>query len=169
MIQINFWNSSSIGRLACCAQPFGHIYFNTSVAYAVGLAIHLKVKEIGLYGCDFTYPDTHVAESGRACVEFLLGIAGANGAKRVIAGGWTRVDGGPVVAQSEVPVRAGDDEISLSARVQAMEHKLYPMVIGWFARGALRCRHEAVMIAGKRLGNPRASPFTEPAKRLKTN
>ena len=77
----------------------GHIYFNTSVAYAVGLAIHLKVKEIGLYGCDFTYPDTHVAESGRACVEFLLGIAGANGAKIVIAGDSTLLDASLTVGQ----------------------------------------------------------------------
>ena len=64
----------------------GNIYFNTTVAYAMGLAILLEVKEIGLYGCDFTYPDLHVAESGRACVEFLCGIAGARGAKITVAG-----------------------------------------------------------------------------------
>jgi len=50
-------------------------YLNTTVAYALAFALHLGVKEIGLYGCDFTYPDKHAAESGRGCVEFLLGIA----------------------------------------------------------------------------------------------
>ncbi len=70
----------------------GHVYFNTSVAYAVGLAIFMEVKEIGLYGCDFTYPNLHVAESGRACVEFLLGIAGQNGTKIIIASDSTLLD-----------------------------------------------------------------------------
>ena len=77
----------------------GNAYFNTSVAYAVGLAIQLKVKEIGMYGCDFTYPDLHVAESGRACVEFLLGIAGKGGAKIVIAGDSTLLDANMTAAQ----------------------------------------------------------------------
>lgn len=73
----------------------------------------------------------------------------------------SQVDGGPVVARSEVPIQAGDDEISLSARVQATEHKLYPMVIGWFARGELRCRHEKIMLDGKLLGKPRTITFTD--------
>ena len=73
----------------------------------------------------------------------------------------SRVDGGPVVAQSEVPIRADDDEISLSAKVQAMEHKLYPMVIDWFARGELRCRHEEIMLDGKLLGKPKTITFTD--------
>ncbi len=73
----------------------------------------------------------------------------------------SRVDGGPVIAQSEVPIRAGDDEISLSARVQASEHKLYPMVIGWFARGALRCRHQTIMLDGELLGKPRKIAFSD--------
>ena len=73
----------------------------------------------------------------------------------------SRVDGGPVVAQSEVPIQAGDDEISLSAKVQASEHKLYPMVIGWFARGALRCRRQTIMLDGELLGKPRKIAFTD--------
>ncbi|MFB3064599.1 MAG: phosphoribosylglycinamide formyltransferase [Gammaproteobacteria bacterium] len=73
----------------------------------------------------------------------------------------SQLDGGPVVAQSEVPIRADDDEISLSARVQAMEHKLYPMVIGWFARGGLVCQHETIRLDGKLLGKPRKIAFTD--------
>ncbi len=73
----------------------------------------------------------------------------------------SRVDGGPVVAQSEVPIRADDDENSLSARVQATEHKLYPMVIGWFANGGLQCQYEAIMLDGKRLAKPRKIAFKD--------
>ncbi len=73
----------------------------------------------------------------------------------------SQLDGGPVVAQSEVPILADDDENSLSARVQAAEHKLYPMVIGWFARGQLRCQRETIMLDGKLLGTPRKIALTD--------
>ena len=56
-------------------------YFNSTAAYAVAFAIHIGVEEISLYGCDFTYPNSHQAEMGRACVEFWLGMAYAKGIK----------------------------------------------------------------------------------------
>jgi len=56
-------------------QELGLPYFNTTVAYAVGLAIYEKFDEIALFGCDFTYANHHIAESGRACVEFWLRYA----------------------------------------------------------------------------------------------
>lgn len=58
-------------------HPFG--YFNSTAAYAVAYAIWLGVKKITLFGFDFTYPNAHDAEKGRACVEFWLGIAAARG------------------------------------------------------------------------------------------
>jgi phosphoribosylglycinamide formyltransferase-1 len=64
------------------------------------------------------------------------------------------LDGGPVVAQSVVPVQAGDTEKTLSARVQAAEHKLYPLVVGWFASGRLRCTGGMVTLDGKTLNEP---------------
>lgn len=39
------------------------------------------------------------------------------------------LDGGPVIAQSEVPVYPNDTEESLAARVQKEEHSLYPLCI----------------------------------------
>jgi len=57
----------------------GHAYFNNTAAYAVAFAVYLGVKKISLYGCDFTYPNAHDAEKGRACVEFWLGVASARG------------------------------------------------------------------------------------------
>lgn len=39
------------------------------------------------------------------------------------------LDAGPVLGQMRVPVRAGDDETSLAARVLQAEHSLYPRVL----------------------------------------
>lgn len=55
-------------------------YLNGTVAYAVAYAILTGVKELSLFGCDYTYPgDRHGSESGRGNVEFLLGIAVSRG------------------------------------------------------------------------------------------
>src|SRR5262249_21761719 len=43
------------------------------------------------------------------------------------------LDGGPVVLQARVPVKPGDTEETVSARVQKTEHILYPRVVGWIA------------------------------------
>jgi phosphoribosylglycinamide formyltransferase-1 len=64
------------------------------------------------------------------------------------------LDGGPVVAQVRVPVFARDTEATLSARVQAQEHRIYPMVIGWFATGRLAWRDNQPWLDGKRLTSP---------------
>ena len=47
------------------------------------------------------------------------------------------VDSGPILAQRELEVLPDDDEESLSERVKALEHKLYPEVIDAFAAGLL--------------------------------
>ena len=54
-------------------------YFNSTAAYAVAYAIIRGAKQISLFGIDFTYPDKHDAEKGRACVEFWLGVAASRG------------------------------------------------------------------------------------------
>jgi len=59
----------------------GHDYFNSTPAYAIAFAIHIGVEELSLFGMDYTYPDVHDAEKGRACVEFWLGQAHARGIK----------------------------------------------------------------------------------------
>jgi SAM-dependent methyltransferase len=59
----------------------GHDYFNNTAAYAVAFAIHTGAAEISLFGMDYTYPNVHDAEKGRACVEFWLGQAHARGIK----------------------------------------------------------------------------------------
>ena len=47
------------------------------------------------------------------------------------------VDGGPVIAQARVPVLADDTATTLAERVLLQEHRLYPLVIGWYAQQRL--------------------------------
>ena len=44
------------------------------------------------------------------------------------------LDGGPVLAQARVPVLPGDDDASLSTRVLAEEHQLYPRALASLVR-----------------------------------
>ncbi|BBV64904.1 phosphoribosylglycinamide formyltransferase [Kluyvera ascorbata] len=48
------------------------------------------------------------------------------------------LDGGPVILQAKVPVFDGDDEEEITSRVQAQEHAIYPLVVGWFLNGRLK-------------------------------
>lgn len=48
------------------------------------------------------------------------------------------LDHGPIVMQSVVPVRPGDDAGALSARVLATEHVIYPLSVRWFCEGKLK-------------------------------
>lgn len=65
--------------LADVINSCGVAYLNNTAAYAVALAVHIGVKQISLFGCDYTYPNAHDAERGRACLEFHLGVAKARG------------------------------------------------------------------------------------------
>ncbi len=69
------------------------------------------------------------------------------------------LDGGPLVLQSRVAVRAGDTEDTLSARVQATEHIIYPRVIGWLADGRLAWRDDQPWLDGKPLATPVVEDF----------
>ena len=49
-----------------------------------------------------------------------------------------QLDHGPIVMQSVVPVRSGDDEGTLAARVLATEHVIYPLAVRWFVEDELQ-------------------------------
>ncbi len=70
----------------------GRDYFNSTIAYALALAIQEGVESIALYGADYTFPDKHLAEKGRACCEYWLGVASARGIKIGIPGDSTMMD-----------------------------------------------------------------------------
>ena len=64
------------------------------------------------------------------------------------------LDAGPAVIQGRLAVRPEDDEQSLSARVQRLEHIIYPRAVGWFADGRLAWRESAAWLDGRRLAEP---------------
>jgi len=47
------------------------------------------------------------------------------------------LDHGPIVIQGALPVRQGDTEASLAARVLKLEHQVYPRAVRWFLEGRL--------------------------------
>lgn len=47
------------------------------------------------------------------------------------------LDHGPIVIQAAVPVHPGDSEATLSARVLAQEHQVYPRAVRWLVEGQL--------------------------------
>jgi len=47
------------------------------------------------------------------------------------------LDGGPVILQAKVPVFDGDNIDDLAARVHEQEHRIYPLVVKWFAEKRL--------------------------------
>lgn len=64
------------------------------------------------------------------------------------------LDGGPVIMQSCIEVRADDTEASLSARVQRQEHSIYAQTIELYARGRLVLRDGRAWLDGEALSNP---------------
>ena len=73
------------------------------------------------------------------------------------------LDAGPRILQGRVRVLAGDDEASLASRVQAVEHRLYPLAVSWHCAGRLRCSDGAAWLDGRRLEGPVALDSAEAA------
>lgn len=61
------------------------------------------------------------------------------------------LDGGPAIIQARVPIKPGDDEQSLTRRVQRQEHLIYPRAVQWFAEGRLSLRQGKSWLDGKPL------------------
>ena len=58
------------------------------------------------------------------------------------------LDAGPIIIQGRLAVRPGEDEGTLSARVQRLEHIIYPRAVGWFADGRLAWRDGTAYMDG---------------------
>src|SRR5512139_3267645 len=54
------------------------------------------------------------------------------------------LDHGPIIAQAVVAVLPGDTEATLSARVLAREHVLYPRAVRWLVNGQLKVERGVV-------------------------
>lgn len=64
------------------------------------------------------------------------------------------LDAGPRIVQGRVPVLSDDTESLLSARVQAVEHKMYPEAAALFASGRLQFIDGESWLDGARLDEP---------------
>lgn len=87
----------------------------------------------------------------------LPSFAGVHGARDAVAWGVKlsgctvhfvdeEMDHGAVIAQVAVPVLAGESEADLQQRIHAMEHRIYPQVLQWFAEGRVQVQGRSVHI-----------------------
>jgi phosphoribosylglycinamide formyltransferase-1 len=58
------------------------------------------------------------------------------------------LDGGPVILQAKVPVFEGDSSDDLAARVHEQEHRIYPLVVKWFAEKRLTMQGDNAVLDG---------------------
>lgn len=58
------------------------------------------------------------------------------------------VDEGPIIIQAAVPVMEGDTAETLSARILAEEHRIYPRAVQLYAEGRLRVEGRRVHVSG---------------------
>ena len=69
------------------------------------------------------------------------------------------LDGGPIIAQTRVPVLPGDDADTLAARVLEREHVILPRVLLWLAQRRVELDGDRVLVDGvPALSHPVASP-----------
>lgn len=73
-----------------------------------------------------------------------------------------QLDGGPAIAQVEVPVNDQDDAHSLARKVLVQEHKLYPTVVDWFVKGRLQLDRNQAILDGTPL--PKGGRLLDTAK-----
>ena len=59
------------------------------------------------------------------------------------------MDSGPIIAQAAVPVRAGDTEATLAARVLEVEHRIYPQALRLVAEGRVQIADGRCLIDGQ--------------------
>jgi phosphoribosylglycinamide formyltransferase-1 len=65
-----------------------------------------------------------------------------------------QLDGGPPIIQARIAIEPQDDETSLARRVQAQEHRIYPIAVRWHCEGRLRYRDGAAWLDGTALRAP---------------
>ena len=71
------------------------------------------------------------------------------------------LDGGPAVLQGRLAVCPEENEATLRARVQALEHRIYPQALGWIAQGRLRWQDHGPWFDGAPLREPLLIEETE--------
>lgn len=66
-------------------KKYHSLYFTTTPPYAVAYAGLIGVRELHVFGCDYTWPGMAEAEGGRACMEYWLGRVQGEGMRVVVS------------------------------------------------------------------------------------
>ena len=69
------------------------------------------------------------------------------------------LDGGPRILQGRLAVDPNESADELCARVQSVEHQIYPEAANWFGQGRLAFRADAAWLDGEQLEEPVVSNF----------
>lgn len=69
------------------------------------------------------------------------------------------LDGGPRILQGRLAVDSSETADKLCARVQTIEHQIYPQAANWFGQGRLLFRGGQTLFDGKRLDEPVVRDF----------
>jgi len=154
------------------AEVIDHQPFDTRAAYDQALGQRLAALEpdlIVLAGFMRILTDPLVRTFSGQMINIhpslLPAYRGLHTHERAIAAGETQhgcsvhyvipeLDAGPVIAQAAIPLTPNDTPATLQARVQAMEHQLYPQVVSWIADGRVALHNDQVWLDGQPLTHP---------------
>lgn len=70
------------------------------------------------------------------------------------------LDGGPLILQGRLPVDPNETADELCARVQALEHQIYPQAADWFGKGRIEFRNGTTQLDGEPLESPVVVDFS---------
>ena len=70
------------------------------------------------------------------------------------------LDGGPLILQGRLQVRAGETADELCSRVQSLEHRIYPLAAHWFGQGRIEFRDGQTWMNGEALESPVVMDFS---------
>jgi phosphoribosylglycinamide formyltransferase-1 len=76
------------------------------------------------------------------------------------------LDGGPRILQGRLPVGDCDSAKALAARVQSIEHQIYPEAAGWVGEGRVELRNGKTWIDGVQADEPVIQTFDCEGRRL---
>jgi len=76
------------------------------------------------------------------------------------------LDGGPRILQGRLPVITSESAEQLEARVQAIEHQIYPEAAGWVGAGRVEFRDGLTWIDGERADEPVIQTFDASGARV---
>lgn len=70
-----------------------------------------------------------------------------------------KLDGGPRILQGRLAVRRGESADELAARVQAVEHQIYPQAADWVGSGRVELRNGQIWMDSKLVDEPVRKTF----------